>query len=78
MIQSPFFFLDLTTLFSLLRQLGSSDADGLLTFKFDTGASGWDNEVYMSLVQTLVDSLASKDGKSILECVSDSTTYLSS
>ena len=48
---------------------GSTDPEGLLTFKFDTSANDWDNEVYMVVVQNLLDSLVDKDGKSILECV---------
>ena len=48
---------------------GSSDPEGLLTFKFDTSASDWDNGVYMGVVRKLVDSVVFKDGKSILECV---------
>jgi len=47
---------------------GSSDPEGLLTFKFDTSSSSWDNEVYMSVVQKLLEFVV-KDGKSILECV---------
>lgn len=73
-----FFRFDNVVLTSSANVLGSTDPDGLLTFKFDTSASGWKNMVYMEIVQKLVDSLASKDGKSILECVSDPTTHLSS
>ncbi|KAI0004477.1 hypothetical protein BJV74DRAFT_377469 [Russula compacta] len=46
---------------------GSSYSDGLLTFKFDTTASGWDSDVYVGVVQKLVDVLVSKDDKSILD-----------
>jgi hypothetical protein len=48
---------------------GSDDPEGLLTFKFDTSASGWDNGVYIGVIQRLLESLTLKDGKSILECV---------
>ncbi len=58
--------------------LGSTDPDGLLTFKFDTSASGWDNEAYVDVVQKLVELLVSRDGKSILECVSPSTSHFPS
>jgi hypothetical protein len=49
--------------------LGSSCPKGLLTFKFDTSAREWDGDVYMGIVQNLVDAVVPKDGKSILECV---------
>jgi hypothetical protein len=64
-----FFSLDDAWLIPASTCLGSSDLDGLLTFKFDKTASGWDNDVYVGLVQKLVDALVVKDGKSILECV---------
>jgi Ulp1 family protease len=46
---------------------GSTDPDGLLTFKFDTSASDWDNDVYMGVVKKLADALSVNDGKSILD-----------
>ena len=49
--------------------LGSSCPKGLLTFKFDTSAREWDGDVYMGIVQKLVDAISLKGGKSILECV---------
>lgn len=50
--------------------LGSDGPEGLLTFKFDTTASDWDDGVYMALVRRLVDALSPEVRKSILECVS--------
>ena len=54
---------------SVLTSLGSLELDGILTFKFDTSSNGWDKDVYLRVVQDLVEALSSKDGKSILECV---------
>jgi hypothetical protein len=59
-------------LISTPTRVGSTDPDGLLTFKFDASASDWDNSVYMEIVKKLVDALNVKDGKSILECVAHS------
>ena len=64
-----FFFFGHANLTPTPTCLGSSYSDGLLTFKFDTTASGWDGGVYVGVVQKLVDALVSKDDKSILECV---------
>ncbi|KAI9465452.1 hypothetical protein BJY52DRAFT_1244097 [Lactarius psammicola] len=48
-------------------KLGSNDADGFLTFKFDTVVSDWDPRLYSELVQVLLGALGSKDEKSILD-----------
>jgi hypothetical protein len=63
-------FLRLGNVVLILAQTwsGSSDPEGLLTFKFDKSSSSWDNEVYMGVIQKLLEFVV-KDGKSILECV---------
>lgn len=43
--------------------------DGLLTFKFDSVASDWNEKLYYELVSALTNALVSKDNKSTLECV---------
>ncbi|KAI9443257.1 hypothetical protein H4582DRAFT_2072322 [Lactarius indigo] len=48
-------------------KLGSHDANGLLTFKFDPVASDWDMKLYQELVRFLQGALVSKDGKSALD-----------
>ncbi|KAH9002623.1 hypothetical protein EDB86DRAFT_2896932 [Lactarius hatsudake] len=48
-------------------KLGSHDANGLLTFKFDRFASDWDLKLYGELVRDLQRALVSKDGKSVLD-----------
>ncbi len=66
------FFLNSSGSFDLTptpTRLGDSDLEGFLTFKFDTSASDWDDNVYMGVVGKLVDAIKAKDGKSILKCV---------
>ncbi|KAH9080499.1 hypothetical protein EDB83DRAFT_2339768 [Lactarius deliciosus] len=48
-------------------KLGSHDANGLLTFKFDPDASDWDLKLYGELVRDLQRAVVSKDGKSVLD-----------
>ncbi|KAF8270824.1 hypothetical protein EI94DRAFT_1721987 [Lactarius quietus] len=48
-------------------KLGSDHEDGLLTFKFDSDASDWDEKLYGNLVHVLSGALGLKAGKSTLD-----------
>lgn len=47
---------------------GSHDLEGFLTFKFHESANDQDDNVYMGIVQKLLDVVTVKNGKFFLEC----------